>query len=189
MFRKVNAVTSKKLYIDFNGENEKVFPVENGDGYKILDGYGTESMSDFAVTKSGNYVGGYFMDICDKDMMSPATGFFFTAPGKILFNGEELKENMRKRITEDDEIIICGEDYNCLVYAIIEDKNEYYAEYDKNTNTVGIISTCNGIIKHEGRFVNKFGCAFSRDFDFIQENADVKLFALCSINRVVGYGG
>lgn len=82
---------SKKLYIGFNKENEKVFPVENGDGYKVLDGYGTESMSNFAVTQSGNYVGGYFMDVCTKDISSPATGFFLRSYGKILFNG-----NIRK---------------------------------------------------------------------------------------------
>lgn len=75
---------SKKLYIGFNKENEKVFPVENGDGYKVLDGYGTESMSNFAVTQSGNYVGGYFMDVCTKDISSPATGFFFAAMEKYF---------------------------------------------------------------------------------------------------------
>lgn len=188
MFRKVNAVTSKKLYIDFNGKNEQIFSVDV-DGYKILDGHGTESMSNFVVTKNGNYICGYFMDICNKPTLSPATGFFFTAPGKILFNGEELKENMRKKITVNDEIIICGEDYNCLIYPIIEDENEYYLEYELKNNTVGIIGTYNGIINPESRIVTKFGCAFSKDFDFIKDNADVKFFALCSINRVVGYNG
>lgn len=188
MFKKVNAFSFKRLYINFNKENEKFFPVDN-DGYKVLEGYGTESMSNFAVTESGNYIGGYFMDICTDDMNSPATGFFLQTKNKILFNNEELKENVRKQITENDEILILGEDYNCLLYPVIEDEMEYYIEYNKEDNSVGIIGTYNGVVKAEGRIATKFGCAFSRDRDFIKDSADVKYFALCSINRIVGYGG
>lgn len=183
MFKKVNAVSFRKIYLNFNCENEFVYPIDGMDGYREIDGCGTESLSNFCFTKNGGYVGGYFMDICNKPIKNPAVGFFLIAENKILFNGEELKENMRKKITENDEIIVCGEDYNCLFYAIIEDKNEYYAEYDKETNTIGIISVKNAVVEPESRVINKFGCAFSRDFDFIKDNADVKYFPVCSINR------
>ncbi len=183
MFQKVNATSFRKLYFNFNLENEEVVPITGMDGYREINGWGTEALTNFCFTKNNGYVGGYFMDICSNSVSNPATGFFLTAENDILFNGTVLKENKRVKITEDDEIIVCGEDFNCLFYPIIEDKNEYYMEYDKETNMVGIIGVKNGIVEAEDRIVTKFGCAFSRDADFIRENADIVFFPVCSINR------
>lgn len=183
MFQKVNATSFRKLYFNFNLENEEVFPITSMDGYKEINGCGTESLANFCFTKNNGYVGGYFMDICSNSTSNPATGFFLIAENDILFNGKTLKEDIRIKITEDDEIIVCGEDCNCLFYPIIEDKSEYYMEYDKEKNMVGIIGVQSGIVEAESRIVTKFGCAFSNDTDFIRDNADIMFFPVCSINR------
>ena len=188
MFKKINAIAEKKIYWNFNGKNEKVFPVDV-DGFKNLDGHRTESMSNFTVTSNGNYIGGDFLDVCVEDIYNPALGFFLKSKNKITLDGKALTDNIRQKITEKNEIIIYAEEYNCLFYPIIEDSNEYYLEYSKEDNSVGIISVYNGTVKAENRIINKFGCAFSMDTDFIKDNADIKFFSLCSINRVIGYNG
>lgn len=185
MFKKIGALSQRKLYTGFNEKNEKCFPIEV-DGYKALDGFKTEAISNFCVTESGNYIGGYFVDVCSGDMPSPAVGFFLKANGQILLNGETLTENKRAKITIKDEIIILGEDYNCRFYPVIEDENEYFGEYDKAENSVGIISVHNGSCKNDTRVMLKFGCAFSHGFEFIKDNTEVKFFPECSIKKIIG---
>lgn len=185
MFKKLGAVSQRKIYVGFNEKNEKCFPIEV-DGYKVLDGFKTEALSNFCVTESGNYIGGYFVDVCSDNMPFPAVGFFLKANGKILLNGDALTENKRVKITQSDEAIITGEDYNCCFYPIIEDKNDYFLEYDKDENSVGIISVHNGSCENDTRVILKFGCAFSQGFEFIKDNAEVKFYPKCSIKRIIG---
>lgn len=184
MFKKINAVSKRSMYVDFNSEKEFEHPIEVDYLWDVKD-YRMESRCDYVITQSGNCVCGCFVDIYKKDVPNPAIGFFLESKNKILFNGEELKENTRKQITEKDEIILLGEDMNCLLYPIVEDADVlYYIDYKKDENTVGIIGSYNGIAKPQTRFWNKFGCAFSTDFDFIKDNADLDVYPVCSISAL-----
>lgn len=185
MFKQIDAVAKKKLYLNFNKENEKAYPMDV-DFYINLDGCDVDMQTGLVVTQNGNYVGGYYIDVIRDDAHYPATGFYLETNSKILFNGEALNETTRRKITEDDGIVICGEDYNCLFYPIIEDENEYYMEYSKENNTVGIVSTYNGIVKSESRVMTKYGFSFSRNMDFIKDNAELTFDDVCCLNRSMG---
>lgn len=171
------------MYVDFNSEKEFEYPIEV-DYLWDVNGYGMESVCNYAFTQNSGCICGCFVDVYCKSVPNPAIGFFLESKNKILFNGEELKESMRKKITENDEIVICGDDLNCLIYPIEEGKTQHYIEYKKDENTVGIIGAYSGIADAGIRFVNKLGCAFSTDFNFVKENADVNAYPVCSISAL-----
>lgn len=185
MLKKVNAKFEPRIYSDFNCEKEEMAVIfhEGCQQFKT-DVCSVETMSGASVTKRGNYVGYTFGDLFKGSLNGFGMGMFIEAKGNILVNGKVLAESFRKKCDKNDFAIIEGKNETMAFYPIFEDGFAMYMDYDANTNKIGYISVKENA-EAEMRNMIKFGCCFSKDGEYVFEDADVNAFAVCGIARIM----
>ncbi len=180
MFRNINGLYSTRLYKNFNSENEQYFDVKINGAQPFEENLWIEPMSTIALTEKGGYVGCCFADLCRGEITDFGVGVYLRAEGEIMLNSAVLKENIRKKLTDSDEIIINGREETASFYPIFAEGYDTYIDYIKETNSVGLISLKKGKSEVGERNISKFGCSFSQNGVYYKEDYELPLFATCS---------
>lgn len=180
MFKRIDAVYSARLYKNFVLENERHFNVEIHGAQPFEENLWIEPMSCIALTEKNGYVGCCFADLCKGEIENFGVGIYLTAKGEISINASVLKENMRKKLTGTEEIIINGKEEAAMLYPIFAEGFDIYADYIKETNSLGLVSVKKGLSVTGERNIIKFGCSFSRSGIYYKEDCELPLFEKCS---------